>query len=310
MANLCSPIAEFSYQNGALYVTGFGYDNSDCAFIGQRAGYFGTGYIEETDLPTSIGADGTITAWVQSSGASHGTLRCYVDAGDGMYVLQASRSDDVGAWTEWDIGSVTPLGFNGRIKFDTTASANNHGWYVDAVVWNDPMAVKLAERPIDAVVSLLQSNLAGELTAIDTDRGDGVTMVAPSNGDYFKRPRSVLSGKGPWVEVFESSYDFLNPYADADAQRANYKIPLAIRVTYAKSAADTADIMAKRMRRYATGVFNCINKNPDLGDSDDATLIAVVTSVDAHWVDQGEDTSIAEKAQTTLGVEVHCNEVQ
>jgi hypothetical protein len=172
------------------------------------------------------------------------------------------------------------------------------------------MAVKLAERAVDAVVAILLANLATELTAIDTERADGITMAAPIAAQYYKRPKAEISGATCHVEVFEGGFDFFNPYIDVDAQRAAYELPMTVRITFFNREGEDADTMMVRMRRYAAGVFNVLNKNATLGGSDDAIKIAAVDRVDPHWETEGEDADKIQKVQTTFDVSVKCEEVQ
>jgi hypothetical protein len=174
----------------------------------------------------------------------------------------------------------------------------------------ESMAVKLAERGVDAVVLCLQTYLAAELLAIDTDRADGITMVAPANTGYYRRPKVEIAGATSHVEVFEGGYEFGNPYVDSGDGRAVYDLPVTVRLTYFnRSGADRAE-MCTRMRRYSAGVFNAISKHSDLADTDDATQIAVVNSVTPPWESISEADPGTFKGQITLQLTVRCEEVQ
>lgn len=172
------------------------------------------------------------------------------------------------------------------------------------------MAIKLAERAVDALVDLLQSNMSTELTAIDTDRGDGVTLAAPTADYYYKYPKAVIAGQGCHVEVFETGFDFTNQYTDPANQRAVYTLPVTIRITYLNRDGDNANTMATRGRRYATAAFNCVTKNYDIDETDAALKVATVVGVTTHWDQEGEDSQKVFKMQTAISVEVVCEETQ
>ena len=300
---------ERQYGVGARHTGSYG------AFIGYRAGHFGTPTMSQIDLPLTPGNRCLVRVWCKSEGIYHAELTVQVDAGDGVYVEHGARSTTVDDWVMWNLGGFTALGTTGRIRIRcSNLSHNDHGWHVDDVLLVDTevdVAVKLAERAIDAVVTLLQANLATELTAIDTERADSVTTAAPANAQYYKRPKAEIAGATVHVEVYESSFDFVNPYTDADAQRAVYEIPLTVRVTcFNRNGVDPANAMMKRMRRYATGVFNVINKNYTLDDSDDATQVGTVEGVDPHWEFEGEDADKVRKVQAVVRVNVRCEETQ
>lgn len=305
----------WDYYNGAKRYTGSdAYVGDGYAFVGFRTGTFGTGYVEELALSLTLGNVYQVRLRCMSNGASHNELRVRLDVGDGAYATQAARCADAAAWELWGCGQFTALGTVGRIRIQClNPSIHNHGWYLDEVMVIDTeagMAVRLAERAVDAIVTLLKANLATELTAIDTERADGITMVAPGDAHYFKRPKATTHEGTASVEVFESDLEFTNPYTDAAAERAAYRLPITVRVTYCNAGGDTPDTMMIRMRRYSAGVFNVINKNYDLGDADDATKSVVVERVSAHWETEGEDADKVNKVQSTIELEVGCEELQ
>ena len=172
------------------------------------------------------------------------------------------------------------------------------------------MAVKLAERGVGAIVTLLQDELGTELGLIDTDRGDGITMAVPATAQYYTYPKAEIAGGTVHVEVFEGSIEFLNPYVDVDAQRAVYHLPVTVRVTHFNRQGESAASMMLRSQRYATGVFNVFNKNPLLKSADAAIQIGVAEGVDPAWEFDGEDVDKIIKTQVTIPIRLRCEEVQ
>jgi hypothetical protein len=290
-------------------------------------GFRTAGNAESTDITvTSPGTARQVGGWLQAVNPSTGAP--YSDAnlelliqhypnGTGLPVSNVGtvESTDLSGGWNWVTFDLTPTAANDRIVF---APQQRGGlpqidsiiWYFDDWFYGDLVAVKLAERGVDATVALLQSNLATELTAIDTERADGITMAAPANGDYYKRPKPEITEATAHVEVFEDAYEFANPYSDAAAQRATYELPITIRVTYFNRDGDTRDTMVTRGRRYAAGVFNVLNKNWDMDDADDATLNGVITNVTPPWVEGDESQPGQAKGRTTLSGVIKCEEIQ
>jgi hypothetical protein len=184
------------------------------------------------------GESKTIGLWIQCerSHAFMSLLVWHYPNGTGLpyAIIGDIESTDVEGTTwinyEWD---VNPAGTDDEIHLRPNGVggfAEQVRWRIDDVYYADSsLAVKLAERSIDAVVSLLQSNLAAELTAIDTERADGVTMAAPPNGNYYKYPKAEIGGGSAHISVYESAIEFDDPDRDAAAERATYDIPLDIK---------------------------------------------------------------------------------
>lgn len=306
------PGPEPSFSFGAARTTTSPHEGSYCAELPKDAGQLTAGRVQWTLDEMTVGVTYDVACYVKRP-AGPGGIRCRYDPGDGSTNILATKSSGSGAWALWEVGSFVALGTTGWLRFDSLITDDGKSWFMDEVTFTgvgSAVAVKLSERAVDAVVSLLQANLATELTAIDTDRADGVTMAAPANAQYYKRPKSEVAGATVHVEVYEGSFDFTNPYTDADAERAVYDLPLDVRVTFFNRDQDTADTMMIRMRRYATAVFNVINKNPSLADSDNATQHIVVTGVRPYWEVDSEDEDKVVRVRTTVSLTVACEEVQ
>ncbi len=168
------------------------------------------------------------------------------------------------------------------------------------------MAIYLAERVVDGVVAILQSDLATELGAIDTERNDGITLAAPANAQYTKYPLIETAGSTVHVEVFEGSWSFGISSTDANDQRATFDIPITVRLSHFNRDNDDSDTMMIRMRRYQVGLFNVINKNYDLGGSDPCLLVSTVTDCTPSWeIDDPLTPRIAlVRASMTVNVKV------
>lgn len=172
------------------------------------------------------------------------------------------------------------------------------------------MAVYLAERGVDAVAALLLAKLATELSAIDTERSDGITLAAPVSANYYKRPKAELAGATVHVEVFETGYEFNNSYVDSGDSRAVYGLPVTVRLTYFNRTGADRDEMVTRMRRYSAGLFNSVSKFSGLADSDDGTQIAAVDSITPPWDDLDQSAPGVFKGSITLNLTVKCEEIQ
>jgi hypothetical protein len=170
------------------------------------------------------------------------------------------------------------------------------------------VAIKLTERVVDAIVSSLQTNLATELTAIDTERGDGITMDAPANADYYKRPTLEIGGGTVRVEVYENSLDIINPYTDQDAERGVFESEITIRLTLFNRDQSSAADMRTRLRRYAAGLYGVFIRNPRLGGSDAAIQGAVIGSIDWDASTGEDDDEAVRKVQVIATATVRCEE--
>jgi hypothetical protein len=212
------------------------------------------------------------------------------------------------AWNELSY-TITPAGADDLIivQLLNVGGFGSKDWYFDQLRYGDLMAIKLAERGVDAIVSLLQANLGAEIGLINTDRGDGVNLSAPANSNYYKHDRSEITGGTVWIEVYEGSLTFPTAEEDAAASRATYDLPFTVRVTFFRRTGshDSAD-MVTLARRYATAIFNVINKNFDLADSDDATKGAWIDSVDRVIEDDDQGPY---KCRVTLTGLMKCEEL-
>jgi len=215
-------------------------------------------------------------------------------------------------WHLWDWGTFTATGTSGQFSMfmeDAQGINPTHYWAIDSIiVRRHTVAIKLAERGVDAVAAMLLAQMATELTAIETQRGDGITLEVPTAAQYYKRPHGPFGGTtAAHIEVYEESYVFDNPYSDAAVQRAAYELPLIVRLTYFNRVAKDKQFMVTQIRRYAAAMFNCFIRNYDLSDTDDSTKWAWVRSVDAD-TDSSEDGSGVQKITATLKVTVKCEE--
>ncbi len=101
------------------------------------------------------------------------------------------------------------------------------------------MTIQLSERAVTAMISTLQANLPAELTLIETEFGDGVSLPAPANAEYYNRPKSEISDGDAHVEVFEDAYEFRDPYSDGAANRVSFNFELTVRLTFHNRNAET-----------------------------------------------------------------------
>jgi hypothetical protein len=195
---------------------------------------------------------------------------------------------------DWELFTYDFTSNGTAFKCEFENRSSNGKWLVDLVGLESFLSIKLAERPVRAVVALLQAQLATELSAIDTDRGDSITMVAPAAGDYSAYEREVVDGKdgAAHVEVFEGPVGFNDPYGTA-VNRAVFDCPINIRVTYfGRIGAETLSDIRTRCRRYTAGIYNVIGQHRDLSDSDDATQLITanrvlpITEINAQKVQQ------------------------
>lgn len=314
---LCHGLAAQSNEFGALV-------GSQSLVMLSTAGFIGG----------SKGSDAVSPTFMMVPGATYGPYSGLV------YLQEAASFTELIAFLDDGSGSVEIMAFNptsftpgvaqliefhpafvaqgpiGRLRFATT-TASPPGqllsvlWLVDDLHLGglQTVAIKLAERSVDAIVTRLQSQLATELALIDADRPDAVVLTAPASTDYYKRPKLEIAGSEAQICVFEDSFDFDNPYVDSDAQRATYQIPITVRLVLFNVNGDTPDTMINRARRYGVGIFNVFNKAPTLAGVDPAIKMVVSRSVRPAWeLEPGKDNVL--KASVEVPLTVTCEETQ
>lgn len=283
-------------------------------------GVSSTSTIRSETFAVTVGTTYTITFYVNADAVTNTDvlLRLEFRRWNGTWATLASYSRTVGSgWVAKTIVYTPTVASGDRsIRFITVQTAGAlaiDDWYIDEVdlaapVEDMPVAVKLSERAVDAVVALYQAQLPGELSAIVTERADGITLEAPTNSDYYKREKVEVATGQTHIEVFDGGFEFENPYSDADAQRAVYVIPLTVRLTYSRRDGANADTMELRRRRFQAALFNVVNKNRHIDASDDAVQIGVVTGVPDPAIER-EDGNVV-KFQVSVNVLVRCEEIQ
>jgi hypothetical protein len=167
------------------------------------------------------------------------------------------------------------------------------------------MTISLVEGVIASVLTTLQAELATELAAIYTARGDTIALDSPEA--WHNHAISAAGGKGPIIEVYESEdLVFKNPYSDADAKRATYDQEIAVRGTLINHQSLNPDDFRTQVRRYATAVYNVFLNNRLLDEIAPIKLATVTTMI---WeTDFDEEASGYEKWGFEVLVEVRIEE--
>ena len=274
------------------------------------------------DFSVTAGQAATLQFWVRANSNSDNRARLRLwhypsgVLGGAAIVWSAIGTDfDVAGKYQRFTVDFTPAGADDRIVWNGVLALGFGGntFRVDDMRYlqgADSVAVKLAERGIDAVVSCLQTYLPTELTAIDTERADTITMAAPANVNYYKRPKPEMAGATAHVEVYEEEFGFGNFYSDSGDSRAVFDLPVTVRLTYFNRTGGDRNEMVTRMRRYSAGIFNVIAKHTDLADSDAATNVTELTLVTPPWSEISEEEPNTFKGQITIQLTVKCEEVQ
>lgn len=257
-----------------------------------------------------------VYVWVrhETSAVNPEDLLVEIDDGGGSFAtaLSVSQADD-GVYRKSTFSFVA-AGTTARFRAGSLTSAQaiqSQFWGLDAVRMEKrdaAMAIKLAERGVAAVVTLMKANFGTELAAIDTERADGITMDVPAAGDYYDYPKVEIAGDTVKVEVFEQEFESIDFYSDADAARAVYHLPVTIRVTHFNRANHSPANMVKRSRRYATGVYNVFVQTPKVDAADASIQIGSIQSTAPVWETDGEDTSKIVATRITLTADLRCEE--
>lgn len=331
------PDADFELDNGSWTTSALAdiqsivvYDGNNAMDMRATSDFDGSNFqfgITENILNATVGQLTSVTIWVNNFQAfkdDDGEIffefsADYRNNGSFPQVITIFKDDlPFGDWVKVTSLSFTPLIAVVPIRMQTVLTGFLTGgidssWYID-IVEEIPVAIKLSERAIDAMVVTMQANLATELTAIDTERGDGVTMLAPAadSTGYKKFPLAEFSGSRVQVEVFEDGgFDFINEHIDiANDDSAEYRVLLMVRLSWFNGDGDDVNTMYKRMRRYACGMFNVMAKNPTLGGSDDMIQAVVpLQFIPFHGL-EGEDVVKAVSGSVAIPCEVWSKERQ
>lgn len=134
------------------------------------------------------------------------------------------------------------------------------------------MAIALWETPVDALINLLQDNMATELSAIETERGDGLTLKAPANADYQVSEVGEATGYVV-VEILPTDFELADPYVDAGSNRATFEVEIEIKVTFTNPGGFTADQMKRAACRYGAAVFRVLLNNPYVTAVDEVQIV-------------------------------------
>ncbi len=299
----------WSLSTGASRTMSDSYAGAWSFKLAKTSGFPATGGLILQSMTMVIGRSYRVQQWVSGSAAGSKPLRVII--GTGADVVALNDTDYSAGWHLFDFGTITPTLEAGKYQafLLDIGAPGGHFWLVDEIVVEDVMAIKLAERGVDAVAAMLLSKLSAELSAIETDRGDSITLEVPTAAQYFKRPKAEIQGgtTAAHVEVYESTFTLEQPYSDAAVQRATFELPLTVRLTYFNRLGHTPAVMNNQMRRYAAGLYNCFIRNYQLDDADDSTQWGYVTSV-IPFVDVNPDTDAVRKVSVTLNVIVKCEE--
>jgi predicted Zn-dependent protease with MMP-like domain len=172
--------------------------------------------------------------------------------------------------------------------------------------------VQLAELAVNRLISVISTGIAAELTAIATDRGDGLSLPEPSGdaGDIVSYPIEAETANDKiWIEVFEQPFTLDQAYTDSENNfRATWVIPCTVRVTLFNREQNTSSEMSDRIRRYSVALYNVVAKNNTLGG--EPIQMAWVQDMTPHWGISGEDEQTALKVQYEMTVIITAEEVQ
>ena len=278
-----------------------------------------------SDVEVVAGTAYDLEFWVYRLSASDSMRVRFLDL-DGNVLYTREVEPDDAAIFDWTriTGSWTPVDsefVEVRVENFTSSPTSSSFWWVDELSLSpaqveDPMAIMLSERAIDAVVTCLTDNLGTECDAINADRADDYDIAPPLAANIYKLPKSELANGTVHVEVFEDTFEFDNPYSDIANNRAVTSIPTTIRVTFLNhgdnsGATMPAGAMITKMRRYGAAVFNAITKNYQLvSPVDDAIKLTRVVRVIPAWEVDDEDTNKVTKVTTTIQVVIEMEECE
>jgi len=130
------------------------------------------------------------------------------------------------------------------------------------------MAVLLSERAVGQLLAYFQANLASELSAIESERGDSLSLPAPDA--WWDEERKTFITRECEVEVWNVGGSFPHFERDISAWIAGTRMPLAsetevkIRITHANRTQLTSRQMGLRSERYVAALIRLLRNNPKL----------------------------------------------
>ena len=167
------------------------------------------------------------------------------------------------------------------------------------------MTIRLTEDVVNALGIIVAAQFAGELAAVDTERGDGITLAAPALANRYSYPKTPIQGPAAHLEMFEDGpVVFENSATDHQDLRAAYSVPMTVRCTWFNRDGDDEDTMYKRARRYASAITTMFAKNTKAGF---VRLIRSTTVAMQHET-EGEGDDKVLKGVVTCGLVVDCEE--
>lgn len=168
------------------------------------------------------------------------------------------------------------------------------------------VAIKLWETPVDALTTVLKSRLATELSAIEAERGDGLSLQVPASGDYYIS--EIKEATGPViVEVLPAAFELADPYVDAGSNRATFEVEILIRVTFTNRNQFSGDEMERAACRYAAAIFRVLLNYPYLEGTDPAVQIVRPGNFERE-LDRDEDEDGVSKMRVTVSCVARCEE--
>lgn len=248
-------------------------------------------------------------------GSMEADLVLEIDPGLGGVFLEFGRISAPGAMGAWQLAGpydFTAVGTSAQVRLRSgtiAAAIGNDVWYVDDVQVLEPeaaVAIRLAERAVDAALAQFEASLATELSAIVTERGDSDTLSAPASEHYYNHERREISGGTTHLEVFEGDVEILDEYTDAgNADRVTSSVPLTVRLTAFNRDGASLAVMEDRKRRYACALVKIVVEHPELNA--DVNIGWSRAGAVLSQVDRDNESNVL-KAQITVPVIVRVQE--
>ena len=285
----------------------------------------------------------TLVLWVDATSAGQGELRVLIDDVEIASLVRSDHSTQPGGTLGTGYVEVslefTPTTSSIEVQLSSEENPSGGTFWIDDASLTEvasaevDVAVLLHESAVSGVMAVLQADLATQLTEIETERADSLTLTAPDTSSWNDARTPEFVANAVQIDVWDDDGGF--PRADRDAstwqagatRQITVSTRITIRLTHVNHDGVSISKMANRSRRYLAALARVLRDNPTLtvsavdyvshlrflrtettsreivGDDDTRRADTVLFQIEAihNQVDTNEGTSGAPAAYTVRG---------
>lgn len=127
--------------------------------------------------------------------------------------------------------------------------------------------LRLSHYQAAAIESILQTNLATKLAAIDTEIGDSITLRAPAAANYYRGAGAedlALSGVLPAFVLRWEGLVYPDAYRSEKLRQHAWSLLFAEECNAGVGGLDVQEVLEERCQRTMVGVAQCFQDNLQL----------------------------------------------